>query len=348
MLRILKGWLNLVPAPRFRQKAVIATALLVGTALVFLHAWWLVVPAPPIRSGAAVVEISPNHGVVAIAGDLAEAGVIRSRLGFLTLAALRGSVRALKAGEYEFPRGVNTLQILKFLEEGRVRQHLVRFPEGGTVRDLAEILEAEGLAQAADVLELSRDWYFLRALEIEAPSLEGYLFPDTYQFFKGQTVEQMLTQMVRRLREKLTDDILVHAESRGLTVHRLLTLASIIEREAVIDEDLRLISGVFWNRLKRGMPLQADPTVQYALGKERQALTRADLQVISPFNTYRAPGLPPGPIASPGRAAIRAALNPAKVKYLYFVSIDNRRHHFSVTLNEHNAAVARYRVARAK
>lgn len=339
MLRILKSWL---------KKPGIAIGLLIGVAVVFLHAWWLLVPAPAIRSGAVVVEIAPNQGVIAIARHLADAGVIRSQLGFLTLTTLRLTARSLKAGEYELPQGVNTLQILKFLEEGKLRQHLVRFPEGGTVRELAEILEAEGLARAEDVLRLSRDQHFLWTLGLEAQSLEGYLFPDTYQFFKGQTVEQMLTQMARRLREKMTDDILVHAESRGLTAHQLLTLASIIEREAVIPVDMPLISGVFWNRLKRGMPLQADPTVQYALRKDRQALTRADLQVDSPFNTYRALGLPPGPIASPGMAAIRAALNPAKVKYIYFVSIDNRRHHFSATLDEHNAAVARYRVARVK
>jgi len=208
--------------------------------------------------------------------------------------------------------------------------------------------EAEGLARPDDVLRVSHDPLFVRRLGIQAPSLEGYLFPETYRFFKGLTVEEMLARMVHQLRAKVTEDLLAQAEARSLSLHQLLTLASIIEREAVVPDEMPLISAVFWNRLKRDMPLQADPTVQYALGKGRQALTREDLQVDSPFNTYRIRGLPPGPIASPGKAAIRAALNPAKVHYLYFVSMDDRRHFFSATLEEHNSAVARYRVARAR
>jgi len=162
------------------------------------------------------------------------------------------------------------------------------------------------------------------------------------------TTEEILTRMVQRLRAKVGPDLAARAQARGLTVHQLLTLASIIEREAVERDEMRTISAVFWNRLKINMPLQADPTVQYATGKERRALTRADLAMDHPFNTYRRPGLPPGPIASPGLAAIEAALDPAPVKYLYFVAMDDHRHYFSASLGEHNAAVARYRLARAR
>jgi UPF0755 protein len=156
----------------------------------------------------------------------------------------------------------------------------------------------------------------------------------------------MLGRMVQRMRQKLTPEILARARARGLTLHQLLTLASIVEREARAPEERRLIAAVFWNRLRLDMPLQADPTVQYAVGKERTALTRADLGVDHPFNTYRYAGLPPGPIASPGLAAIEAALDPAAVAYLYFVARDERNHHFSRTVDEHNAAVARYRRSR--
>ena len=158
--------------------------------------------------------------------------------------------------------------------------------------------------------------------------------------------EEILTRMVQRLRVKVGPDIAARARARGLSVHQLLTLASIVEREAIAPEEMGLISAVFWNRLKLDMPLQADPTVQYALGRERRALTRADLQLDHPFNTYRHQGLPPGPIASPGLKAIEAALAPAQVKYLYFVAMDDRRHRFSTTVEQHNAAVARYRLAR--
>ncbi len=154
--------------------------------------------------------------------------------------------------------------------------------------------------------------------------------------------------MVQRVRAKVADDLLSQAKAQGLTLHQLLTLASIIEKETIVHEEMPLISAVFWNRLKREMPLQADPTVQYALGKDRQALTRDDLQVDSPFNTYRSRGLPPGPIASPGKTAILAALNPSHANYLYFVSKGDGHHFFSATLEEHNSAVARYRVARAR
>jgi UPF0755 protein len=156
--------------------------------------------------------------------------------------------------------------------------------------------------------------------------------------------------MIQRMRAKLTPDLLARAQARGLTAHQMLTLASIVEREAAVPEERKLIAAVFWNRLQIDMPLQADPTVQYAVGKERRTLTRGDLQADHPFNTYRHIGLPPGPIASPGMGAIEATVDPAPVKYLYFVaiSVDDRRHHFSTTVDEHNAAVARYRQTRTQ
>src|SRR5438132_459565 len=150
----------------------------------------------------------------------------------------------------------------------------------------------------------------------------------------------MRVKMAQRMRAKLTPEIHGRARERGLSAHQLLTLASIIEREAIVKDEQRLISAVFWNRLKIGMPLQADPTVQYAAAKERRALSRADLVIDHPYNTYVHAGLPPGPIASPGLEAIHAALDPAPVKYLYFVARDDHRHHFSTTVDEHNAAVA--------
>ena len=154
--------------------------------------------------------------------------------------------------------------------------------------------------------------------------------------------------MIQRLRARVTPDMLDRARARGLGLHQLLTLASIVEREAVAPEERRTIAAVFWNRLKRDMPLQADPTVQYAVGKERRTLTRADLQADHPYNTYRRTGLPPGPIASPGLPAIEATLDPAPVAYLYFVAVDERHHHFSTTIDEHAQAVARYRMARGR
>jgi UPF0755 protein len=322
--------------------ALLVAALAVTVAIVEVR------PTIVLQERTVIVEIPPNMGLTGIAGHLEAEGAVRRAWTTVTVAMARGVARRLKAGEYEFPRGASTIEVVRMLESGRVRQHPVLHPEGATVRELATVLEAARLARADDVIRVANDPAFLRAQNIEGPSAEGYLFADTYQFIRGMKEEEMLGRMVQRTRTKLTPEILTRAKARGLNAHQLLTLASIIEREAVVPEERRLIAAVFWNRLRIEMPLQADPTVQYALSKERRTLTRADLATDHPFNTYRIPGLPPGPIASPGIGAIEAALDPAPVKYLYFVVIsgNGRRHHFSTTVEEHNAAVARYRLSR--
>jgi peptidoglycan lytic transglycosylase G len=311
-----------------------------------LGVWLALSPAPAVQAGPLVIDVPAHDGVLGIATRLADAGVVRSRYAFVALTAGRGHMRHLKAGEYEIPRDASMLAVVELLASGRVRQHVILHPEGATVAELARALEAERLARPEDVLRAASDEHLRRSLGVTGPSLEGYLFPDTYQFVRGMTVEEMLGRMVQRLRTKLTPELLERMRARGLDVHQLLTLASIVEREAVDPGEQRLISAVFWNRLHLDMPLQADPTVQYAVAKERRALTRGDLATDHPYNTYARRGLPPGPIASPGLGAIEAALDPAPVKYLYFVARDDRRHHFSTTVAEHNAAVVRYRLSR--
>ena len=311
---------------------------------------FVITPTPSLKQGPVVVELPSHVGVMGVAERLREAGAVRSAWGFVAAATVRGGVRRLKAGEYEFPRGASTLAVIDQIASGRVLRHPVLHPEGATVNELARALESARLARADDILRVARDPVFLAALGIEGPSVEGYLFPDTYYFVRGMRPEEIVGRMVQRMRSKLTADVIERAKARGLTTHQLLTLASIVEREAVARDEQRLIAAVFSNRLKLDMPLQADPTVQYALGKERRTLTRADLMTDHPFNTYRNAGLPPGPIASPGAGAIEAVLDPAPVKYLYFVaeSADGQRHHFSTTVTEHNAAVTRYRLSRSQ
>lgn len=330
-----------------RLGAIVGGAVLLGLGASAVAAWALLTPTELLDRGALVVDLPAHEGTVEIARRLEEVGAVRNRWAFVGLAAARGSIRSLKAGEYEFPQGAHALAALRLIERGRVRQHPVLHPEGATVAELARALEHAKLATAADVLRVATDRTFLAAHTIDGPTVEGYLFPDTYNFVKGMRADEMLGRMVQRLRAKLGPDIGARARERGFTLHQLLTLASIIEREAVVEEETRIIAGVFWNRLKRDMPLQADPTVQYAVRKERGALTKTDLAIDHPYNTYRNAGLPPGPIASPGLRAIAAALDPAPVKFLYFVAIDDRRHHFSTTVEEHNQAVARYRLSRA-
>ena len=311
-----------------------------------LLVWLVLTPGPALEAGPLVVDIPAHEGLLGIADRLADAGVVRSRAAFIALSAARGSVRRLKAGEYEVPRDASTIDVVGLLESGRVRQHTVLHPEGATLSELARVLESARLAPAEEVLRAAHDPAVLKTLGVEGPSLEGYLFPDTYQFVRGMSVEEMLGRMVQRTRSRLTAERLARAKALELDAHGLLTLASIIEREAVDPDERRLISAVFWNRLHLDMPLQADPTVQYAVAKERRTLTRSDLVTDNPYNTYVRRGLPPGPIASPGLPAIDAALDPAPVKYLYFVARDDRRHSFSTTVGEHNAAVSRYRLSR--
>ena len=305
--------------------------------------WMAITPSHALRQGPLIVFIPPHEGILGIAGRVAEADVVRSRVAFIATAVARGVPRSLKAGEYEIPRDATTWDVVTLLESGQVRRRTVLHPEGATVAELGRVVEAEQLAPADAIARVAVDRRFLDAHGIEASSAEGYLFPDTYQFVRGMTPEEMLGRMIQRMRSKLTPEVKDRARAHGLSVHELLTLASIIEREAVVKDEQRLISAVFWNRLRIGMPLQADPTVQYAVAKERRALTRADLLFDHPYNTYVRTGLPPGPIASPGLGAIEAALDPASVKYLFFVAQDDKRHYFSMSVDEHNRAVARYR-----
>jgi UPF0755 protein len=295
------------------------------------------------------VEVPTTLGALGIARHLAEQGVIRSQAVFLGATVLRGTVRSLKAGEYEVPQGAPLLAVLQLLETGRVKPHLLVLPEGFTIRELARQIDAEGIAPAADVIRVAGSPRMAWSLGIEADSLEGYLFPDSYQVTKGMRVEEILGRMVQRFRDRAgTADVIARAQQRDLSLHQIVTLASIVEKEAALPAERPIIARVFLNRLQRDMPLQADPTVSYALAKEGRPPTRDDLQVDHPFNTYKNRGLPPGPIGSPGRSAIDAVLEPANVPYLYFVAIDDRAHHFSTTLEEHNQAVARYRQYRAR
>ena len=314
-----------------------------------LEGYRATLPPAALQAGARTVEIPAQQGVLQVASLLADAQVIRSRTAFVALAMARRSARSLKAGEYEVPQGASLFATLELLESGKVKPHLVVIPEGSTVRELARRLQADGLASAEDVLRVAGNPFFVQTLGIEAESVEGYLYPDTYQITKGLRVEEILGRMAHRFREKVaTPETLARAQARGLTLHEVVTLASIVEREAILPQERPVIAGVFWNRLRRDMPLQADPTVAYAVGRDGRAPSRTDLLVDSPFNTYRYHGLPPGPIGNPGRDAIESVLAPASVPYLYFVASDDHQHHFSTTLAEHLQAVARYRQARTR
>jgi UPF0755 protein len=222
----------------------------------------------------------------------------------------------------------------------------VLLPEGATARDLALILERNGLGSAATFTALTRDAAFAHSLGVSADGLEGYLFPDTYLFSPLDTPRNVLGMFVGRFHQMFTADLEAEAHRAGFTVHQIVTLASVIEKETGREDERPLVSAVFRNRLRQGMPLQADPTVIYGIENFDGKLTRKDLETPTPYNTYTEPGLPPGPIANPGRSSLLAALRPADVPYLYFVARDDGSHEFNSSLADHNRAVNRYQRSR--
>lgn len=296
----------------------------------------------PTASPPRIVYIKPKTGVHEIAQILREAGVIGSSWAFLTLAYLQGSITRLHAGEYEFSPGISLRDVLRKLEAGRVISHQITIPEGFNAQEIAWFLASERLADAERFLELAREPGFAEKLGVSAPGLEGYLFPDTYRLMRGMGEEEILRVMVNRFRRVVPPDLAERAEAVGLDLHETVTLASLIEKEAQLARERPLISAVFHNRLRRKMPLQSDPTAVYGLPEATRRIRASDLQRDTPYNTYRIPGLPPGPIANPGLGAILAAVTPAKVNYLYFVAKNDGSHVFSRTLSEHNQAVELY------
>ena len=300
----------------------------------------------PLPQESTIDVVIPAHtGISEIEHLLAENEVIRGDRRFTMLAVLTGAAKKLRAGEYRFAGGSKPLEILKRLRKGKVLYRPVTLPEGTDAVKIADILAAGGWIDRARFLGLVHDKQFLHRLGVEADSLEGYLFPDTYYFSRGQQDEKKILTMMVANHFKVFDELKAEGDyqNSGLTHHEIITLASIVEKETGLEQERPLIAAVFLNRLKKGMRLQADPTLLYRRLGFSGPLRQSELETSSPYNTYIIRGLPPGPITNPGRAAIAAVFNPARTEYLYFVLKDDNTHHFSKTLTEHNRAVAKYR-----
>ena len=314
-------------------------------------AWWvhtrLVTPHRGFAEPEVFVEIPPGTGVSGIATRLADAGVVADSWTFRIAARMSGADRALKAGEYRFADAASAFDIVSRLERGDVFAHNVTFREGLMIPEMAEIFAASGLGTAADFEREARDATLIADLDPDAETLEGYLFPDTYALPRSAGARGLVEVMVERFKDAFTNELRAAAEEADFSPREVVTLASIVEKETGAAQERPIVSAVYRNRLRIGMPLQCDPTVIYALvqaGRWRGNLTREHLQMESPYNTYRNPGLPPGPIASPGRASIEAALRPANVPYLYFVSRNDGTHAFASTLAEHNRNVQEWQI----
>lgn len=289
-----------------------------------------------------VVEIPDGASFKQVAGLLAKNGLIISPYWFRLLGKVQDAERRVKPGEYDLHTGMRPPEILDALIKGRTIRYSVLVPEGLTTAQISKLLGETGLVEATGLERLVSDPEFVKALGVAAPTLEGYLFPDTYYFPKRSKADDVLKTMVGRFRQMYTADLQAQAAALRMTERQVLTLASIIEKETGQDDERPLVSAVFHNRLRAGVPLQSDPTVIYDIPNFSGNLTRADLQRSTPSNTYARPGLPPGPIANPGLKSIQAALFPAPVKHLYFVSKNDGTHHFSATIEEHNRAVERF------
>ncbi len=293
------------------------------------------------------VEIAPGTGSRAIGRALVDAGVVRDEWTFRLAVFLTGTQRQLKAGEYRFAAPQSAKDVARKLARGDIFLRPVTFPEGLSLNEMAGIYESRGLGTKDAFLAAARDTTAVKALDPAARDLEGYLFPDTYNVPRKMNAAALVRQMVQAFLRAYDGPVRQDAEARGMKLREMATLASLVEKEAARPEERPLIAAVYQNRLRIGMGLQCDPTVIYALqkaGRYTGNLTKADLRFDSPYNTYRYAGLPPGPIASPGRASLEAASKPASVDYLYFVSRNDGSHAFATTLAEHNKNVKEWQV----
>jgi peptidoglycan lytic transglycosylase G len=293
------------------------------------------------------VDIPAGSSSLTIGDRLVESGVVRDRLTYRVALWMSGSARHLKAGEYRFDRAMTPFDAIDKIARGDVYVIHVTFREGLTIAEMATIFESHELGAAAAFVDAARNGALVHDFDPAAKDLEGYLFPETYALPRKTGAEQLIRMMVTRFEHVFTPELRQEAASRNLSVRQAVTLASIVEKETGRTEERPLVAAVFTNRMKIGMALQTDPTIIYALqraGTYSGNLHKEDLSLDSRYNTYRYPGLPPGPIASPGQASLEAAVHPADVAYLYFVSRNDGSHAFASTLDEHNRNVQKYQV----
>ena len=293
------------------------------------------------------VDVPAGAGPATIGSRLVDVGVVPDAVTFRAALWLSGRARELKAGEYRFNEPMTPLAVIDKIARGDVYRRSITFREGLTVPEMASVFEESGFGGAADFLKAARDPAPIKEIDPDAPDLEGYLFPETYTLPRDTPATALVAQMVSLFLKAFTPDLREAVKARGLTVRQAVTVASLVEKETAVDAERPLVAAVYLNRHRIGMPMQADPTVIFALqraGRYNGNLRREDLQFDSPYNTYRYPGLPPGPIAAPGRAALAAVARPADVDYLYFVSKNDGSHVFARTLDEHNRNVREWQV----
>ena len=313
----------------------LAAAAVAGASGIVAAGWWLDRPTGAEKQ---FVRIENGMNARQIGDLLQERGLVRSAWAFSWNARLRGLAHHLEAGRYSFSGALTNSQILERLQEAPLEMDRVTVPEGLTLSETAALLQERGLADSARFSTLATDPEMVRKQGLEAASLEGYLFPETYFFGKGVSEKEIMDRMVSEFFNVVDDSLMARLASLEMPLHEAVILASIIEGEARFDTERPIISSIFHRRLKLQRRLESCATVEYALGFHKVRLSNEDLRVKSPFNTYLHQGLPPGPIGNPGRASLKATLYPADTDYLYFVARGDGTHSFSRTNREHEAA----------
>lgn len=292
-----------------------------------------------------IVIIERGSTVSEMIHILVLAGVLKDEQGFKVILKFKGGEHALLAGEYFFDKPMSAMDVYEKFRRGDVYYHRFTVPEGKDIYDISDIAGEAGLIKPEELLSIMKDPSLIRDIDPEADSLEGYIFPDTYLVSRIMEPREIVAKMITNFREKLGADLKRTIEAHGLNIRRIVIIASIIEKEASLQEERSIISSVIYNRLKLGMGLQMDPTIIYALKKEGAYdgnLKREHKALDSPYNTYKYRGLPPGPICNPGISSIFAACNPADTKYLYYVSKNDGSHEFSTNVHDHNMAVYKW------
>jgi UPF0755 protein len=305
-------------------------------------------PANVNTSQNVIVNVRPGQTLRTTADILRQANLIKSRLKFILISRIKGFDKHLKAGEYLLSAAMPPRQILEIMVKGEVNLHKLTVPEGYSISQIAVLVENAKFGSKIDFIKTATDTVLASKNGIEAATLEGYLFPDTYFFPREVAMEQIISAMINRFWSVFTTEWKVRAKDLGFTVHQIVTLASIIEKETGAAFERPIISSVFHNRLKKKMRLESDPTVIYGIKNFDGNLTRKHLSTHTPYNTYKIRGLPAGPIANPGRASLEAALYPERSVFIYFVSKKDSTHYFSTNLKEHNQAVRKYQLRRKK
>ncbi|HEY5975688.1 MAG TPA: endolytic transglycosylase MltG [Geobacteraceae bacterium] len=329
---------------RYRRQLVAAGALLL-LLVAGLAAWFANFVTVPLGSGSTVrlFDLAKGAGLRSFAAELEKGKVVGSARFFVLYARFKGATGRVQAGTYQLTDGMTPAEILRRLVAGEVYEIRFSVPEGYSIYQIAELLEGRKLFRKEEFLRQCFNRELLRELGIPGKSVEGYLYPSTYDLRKASDEAALIRTMVRQF-EKVYGESFAGQQpgGTGLTRHAALTLASMIEKEAVVATERPLIASVFFNRLKVGMPLQSDPTAVYGTRAFAGKVSKRDIQQDSPYNTYRIRGLPPGPIGNPGSGALAAVFKPATTPYMYFVAKNDGSHQFSTTLVEHNRAVQRY------